>query len=287
MRYLYSILKFVPDPARGETVNLGALAGSDETGDWELRTISNFSRARAIDDEGALGSALTFVEDIEDRIGALQRLPGFSGEQISVAVVERWAQEMNNVVQFSEPLPLLADSAAEALDVVFEELVVDPARREFPFLKKHPAVSRTAGAYREARIPDEAIAKHLDVGAGPFRGSFDFGLHNGQLVQLVKCWSFQLPGQDELAEEVKAWAWLVERLRETGGEGSSETRTYPIGGEADVAVVYVPPIGNRPSSAFDEASAAFISLNVRAVEMSSAGEVAREGARRLAEGAHR
>jgi hypothetical protein len=282
MAYVYSIVRFVPDPARGEAVNLGAIAGSDEAGDWELRTISNFSRARAIDDEGALGSALSFIEDIEDRIAALDELPGFAGESMSAAVLNRWSEEMNNVIQFSEPLPVLAGSASDALVLLFEEYVVDPARREFPFLKKHPAVARTAQAYRSIHIPEESIATRVDVESGPFRGQFDFGIHNGAIVQLVKCWSFQLPGQAELAEEVKAWAWLVERIRDTGGDGSTDHARLPVAEATDVAVVYVPPSAGRHAPAFDEAAAAFATLGVTAVEFEDADRVAAEGARRLA-----
>ena len=34
MRFVYSLVRFVPDPARGEFVNVGAIAGSEESSDW-------------------------------------------------------------------------------------------------------------------------------------------------------------------------------------------------------------------------------------------------------------
>lgn len=287
MSYVYSVVKFVPDPARGEAVNFAALAGDDESGDWELRTISNFGRVRSIDDRNALGSALSFIEDIEDHIAAVDQLPGLTIEPLSRDLVERWSQEMRNVVQFTPPAPVIAASAADALDLIFDELLVDPARREYRFLKKHRAVASTVQAYRRAQIPEEAIATKLRVEAGEFHDAFDFGVHNGRLVQLVRCWSFQLPGQAQLAEEVKAWAWVVERLRESGGRATSDVRRFDIGrGDVDVAVVYVPPITDQPSPAFEEASAAFGKLDVRAVETEHASAVATEAARRLAVASH-
>ena len=39
MPYFFSLLRFVPDTARGEFVNLGAIAGDSEVVDWELRLI--------------------------------------------------------------------------------------------------------------------------------------------------------------------------------------------------------------------------------------------------------
>ena len=64
MRYTYSVIRFVPDPVRGEFVNVGVLAGSDESSEWELRTVENLKRARAVDDKGLLGLVWSFVNDI-------------------------------------------------------------------------------------------------------------------------------------------------------------------------------------------------------------------------------
>ncbi len=288
MTYVYSVMKFVPDPARGEAVNFGALAGDDETGDWELRTISNFGRVRSIDDRNAFGAALSFIDDIERHIAALGQLPEFTTERLSRGLLERWSEEMRNVVQFTLPAPVVAASAADALDLIFDELLVDPARREYRFLKKHRAVASTAEAYRRVRLPEEAIAKKLSVEAGEFHDTFDFGVHNGRMVQLVRCWSFQLPGQSELAEEVKAWAWVVERIREQGGRAVDDSRSFDLErGDLDIAVVYVPPNQEERSPAFEEASAAFDALQIRAVDTDHADNVAEEAMRRLAVSSHR
>jgi hypothetical protein len=45
MRYVYSVVRYVPNPASGEFVNIGVIAGSDETGDWSLRQAGNQRRA--------------------------------------------------------------------------------------------------------------------------------------------------------------------------------------------------------------------------------------------------
>lgn len=36
--------------------------------------------------------------------------------------------------------------------------------------------------------------------SGAYDGMFDFAVFNGRAVQLVQCWSFQLPNQADLAE---------------------------------------------------------------------------------------
>jgi len=45
---VYSLIRYVPDPARGEFVNVGAIAGSEDAGDWQVRQLQNPARARAL-----------------------------------------------------------------------------------------------------------------------------------------------------------------------------------------------------------------------------------------------
>ncbi len=45
MRYVYSLVRFVPDPARGEFVNVGAIAGSEDGAEWQIRQVENTVRA--------------------------------------------------------------------------------------------------------------------------------------------------------------------------------------------------------------------------------------------------
>src|SRR6266511_5505150 len=168
MGYHYSLLRFVPDPARGEFVNLGILAGDDEAEDWELRLIQNLRRAKAIDDKGALGLALSFASDLEEHIVAIEQLPGTAGTTpISVDFVGQLSDEMQNVVQLSPPAPVDAESAETALDMLFSELVVDPTSHRFRFQKKHRAVVSPRQAYRAHEIPEEAITEKAPVSAGP------------------------------------------------------------------------------------------------------------------------
>jgi hypothetical protein len=80
----------------------------------------------------------------------------------------------------------VADSAEGALDLIFDELVVDPAARRLDFERKYRAVRSTRQAYRDHGIEDGAIQRHAMVTARAFRGQFDFAVFNGQVVQLVQ-----------------------------------------------------------------------------------------------------
>jgi hypothetical protein len=283
MTYQYSVLRFVPDPARGEFVNLAVIAGDDDLGDWELRGVSRYRRAKAIDEDDRLGAALDFVARLDDRISTQSLWP--EGGPLVTDELNRWSVEMQNIVQVTQPTPVVAQSAAEAVELLYERLIVDPEAREYGE-KKFRAVQSTREAYREHEVPDTAIARWASVRVGPYNAPFDFAVHNGQAVQLVQCWSFQQTGQAELAEQVKSWAWVVHELRKVNGSvlGRGEAEARPVDSGVEVASVYIPPRSEDSSEAYDEAMAAFEEVNVLAVPVSEAGELGSRAAAYLGGG---
>jgi len=173
MSFQFSLIRFVPDPARGEFVNIGAIAGSDAAGEWELRLVSNLSRAKALDDRGVLSKAFAYAAGLEDNIAALDQLPEAAGaEPISSELLRRRAREMNNVVQFSMPAPIAADGAETALELVFDQLILDAARKSFPFEKKHRAQGAARRAYQAHDVPATAIRERAPVRSGVYDGLF-------------------------------------------------------------------------------------------------------------------
>jgi len=121
MRFVYSLVRFVPDPARGEFVNIGTIAGSEESSEWQWRQIENPVQARAIDDRKSLEAVWAFL----DRVG--REMDDYERSQVSlfepnVELSEAWLQQLyvahRNVVQLTPPTPMVAASADEALDRV-------------------------------------------------------------------------------------------------------------------------------------------------------------------------
>jgi hypothetical protein len=288
MTYTYSLLRFVPDPARGEFVNFGILAGDDDAGDWELRLLQNYKRAKAIDETGALKVALGFVDDLEAHLAALENVPETAAvAPLSLELVGRLSEEMQNVVQVTAPAPVVATSAREALDILYDQLLVDPQARTYPFEKKNRAYATTRRAYRQHQIPDESFAERAPLTTGPdgaYDGVFDFAIFNGQAVQLAHCWSFQIPNQIELADQVKSWAWVVKEIRNGGGTIRVGDRDVHIPGGVDleIAAISVPPLeGQEDTHAYDEARAAFNETNVRELRTDDADALARRAAELL------
>src|SRR5438445_3086798 len=68
MRYVYSVARFVPDPIRGECVNLGVIVGSDRSCEWAIRTGEPSKTARALDRRRLLPPVVAHLERIAGTI---------------------------------------------------------------------------------------------------------------------------------------------------------------------------------------------------------------------------
>lgn len=252
-------------------MNIGAIAGDDVTGDWELRLVSSLKRAKALDQQGVLADAAAFAAGLQDHIAALEELAPTT-EQISRELLKRCSVEMQNIVQLTPPAPVAADSADQALQMIFEQLVLDESPLTFSFEKKHRALGAARKAYKENRVSG-AVKERAPVRSGVFDGTFDFAVHNGRAVQLAQCWSFQLPNQTDLAEQVKSWSWVVHELRKSGGAVLVDGAEVEIPKDLDIYSVVIPPQPNQESPAYEEAEAAFEEVGVQQVPPDKANEL--------------
>jgi hypothetical protein len=279
MRHAYSLIRFVPDPARGEFINVGAIVGSEESSEWEVRQIENPVRARWLDEKGTLDAVWSFV----DRIG--RQIDEYEGSlstllEPSEELSERWLEELHNshrnIVQLTPPTPIVAENATEALDRIFDLMLEDPARQTYPFAKKHRALAAARGAFRRYSLErGRNLFERVVVRAAENRERIDFAVTNGRVVQLTQTWSFQVPDQEALAEQIKAWGWTVRRIREEGGSLEVDSvHRLEIPKEVDIAVVYVPPDADQPTGAFEGATGVFEKVKATAVTDDAADEVA-------------
>lgn len=224
-------------------------------------------RARRLDENGALKAVWIVADDVGRRIDRamdeeLELIA--AAEQPSEEWLRRLWRESNNIVQFSEPTPVSAENAKEAVDFIFHRLVVDPESIELNYSRKSTAVSAIRTAYANLGLKrHDQFLEHFTVQARHYREDFDFVVANGKAIQLTQAWSFQIPNQRDLAELVKAYAFTVRDLRQTGGLAIKGDRRIEIPANVDVAAVCIPPREGSPTTAFDVARSAFDDREVR------------------------
>ncbi len=283
MRFIYSIIRFVPDTARGEFINVGVLAGSEETGEWDIRTVSNQKRARNLDDQDALPAVWQFLNEVGrlvDNNDPNERLV------VEQRLTEQWLNELwqtsNNVIQFSQPTPINAATLDDAISSLYGTFILDPTTATLSYLRKTRAVNAMRNAYvAEGLRKDIDLHEHSIVHAGDFVEQFDFAVANGAAVQLSQAWSFQIPNQAQLSQNVKAFAFTVEQIRKLGGKAITEvSRQIDIPREVDVSAVCILPV-DRDTEVFREAQAAFQEAGVHLVEFGKEAQMSKEAASML------
>lgn len=284
-RYLYALVRCVPDPRTGEFINVGAIAGDAETGDWAIRQVSSEKRAFKLAGSAALESVHGFLARAQEAIEMQELLFDQDADSNVEYLTEDWLHALyrnhRNVVQLAPPTPMLATSAEEALDLVFERMIVDPVSQpRNSGTTKHAVLAGVRAAYQLAQLPPSLIRQRADVFVGAnLHSAVDFAIANGAAVQLTQAWSFQVNGINDITTQVKSWAYALSRIRD--GETArviSDSQVSNIFPDVDLQVVVALPKTTEQTEAFGEATQVFAELGATVNETQSAQNVANRAA---------
>lgn len=292
MRHVYSIVRFVPNPANGECVNLGLIAGSENSAEWVLRTISRQSRASHLGDTDSLRGVMAYLRRLGTELNVYSTTYARGGIAVPAnqeRLDERWlaelASQQRGIVQFTAPTPVDVDSAEAAVDLLWDHLIVEPSPRSYRRQTKKVALRAVRSAFRGVPIHGRNVLETTRLDSEGFSAPIDFAVHNGSMAYLTQCWSFQLRDKERLLDSVQSWSWAIRALRSSGGSLTSETGIeLQVANDVGLAVVYVPPAGPEDQDAFDKAQGAFSDRDVAAslvVGVERASEVADEASAAL------
>jgi Protein of unknown function (DUF3037) len=253
-KYQYSVVRCVPEPSTGEFINIGAIAGSWEEGDWAARQIGNWQRALRLCSSAQLGVVSKFIADATDQIEA--------AEAFLYPLDQHWLESLRvgrrNIIQLSEPQLAFGDSADQVLDYVFSNQLIEPAKTTRKFIDKNRLLTRIKNQVRQA-IPNEKVAERpfLTVG-GHITTQLDIAFGADRAVQLTQAFSFQKGTVDEVATDVKAWGYVLEKVR-NGAPSRLMSRSglLSLGVDVDLGVVIAEPTTPQQTEIFEEASEVF------------------------------
>jgi hypothetical protein len=288
-RYVYSLVRCVPDPQTGEFVNIGAIAGDPESGDWSIRQVGSESRARKLAGTGQLDAVHRFLSEAGTQIDAM-REQADDGGIAAYPLGENWLQKLHydlrNVVQLSEPIPIAAEDVEEALDYIFARQIIDPqSQPREPAVTKMRVISDLRNAYRRAALTDLYIESRPELFVGAHvHALIDFAVVASQTLQISQGWSFRRNHVEEVPVQVKAWGYAIEQLRQRNDARVMTTRGVPsrITSNVDVRVVVVPPQTGEQRRAWEEADQVFRELKVAVHNLDEVDAVATEAAKLVA-----
>jgi hypothetical protein len=297
-RYLYSTVRVVSDPANGEFATIAAVAGSDETGDWFVRRLQNDARAARFCGADAIAAANDFLARLElsiaDWTDPSMELDLTEQSQGGERPSEKWLAETagwrRHVVQLSPPSPIIAASAADALDLVFDSMFHEPESRKRPMTKWALSSALNKSYSRVGLKSGQDFSQNVQLAAsGPHMYSYpvDYAvIAHRAAVQLVQMWSFRIAsGQaGSLSRDVKAWGWTLRELQKHGGTIAVGQQQISVPNNVDVEVVLAPPVESRLEKPYEEAQAVFEVVNARVLSHGHEERVAERAAQLLAQG---
>lgn len=246
VQYRYWIVRYVPDAARGEFVNVGIVVGRDG-GDWALRRANSLRRA------SRLGGNASTLEPWLTRLGRViadHQSPPLFGSLVERPLSSAWMSHLggrlNNAVQLSDATPIEAESAEEAASFLYPFLIAEVAVR--PGVRTR---SRLVRDLRDHYLFDanltygQGLVYRPRASVGRQRGRFDFAVIGDRVSQLSQVWSFDVKDTDNLEQEIQSWSFLVERLRHDGGQiatkSEGQLQVDQIAPVVPISVVYQAP----------------------------------------------
>ncbi|MFI0417633.1 DUF3037 domain-containing protein [Spongiactinospora sp. 9N601] len=265
-KYLYSIVRCLPDPRTGEFVNVGAIAGDPRTGDWAVRRVSNTERIKRFAPNAAIDVTDRFIVRLTSQIAEAREALETSD---SLPFDEQWLQRLHhdhrNIVQLSPPAPIVANHAEAALDIIFRHMIIDPASQQRPVtIRKSEVIEDLRKAYVDAQIPAHLLRPRSEVFIGDkLHSNVDIAIANGEVMQLAQGWSFRVTHLDRVITQVKAWGFALERLR-IGDEArlvDTEGRLSSVARDVDLQIVIATPETSEQEAAYEEADQVFRMLH--------------------------
>ncbi|ABM12291.1 DUF3037 domain-containing protein [Mycolicibacterium vanbaalenii] len=283
IRYVYSVIQVTPKLSAGETVNVAVIAGNDQVGDWSLRRVHDTNRARRFCGINAMTAAEEFLARTEERIDALreedfaQWLGDFVGPAtpVSEQLIDELAGWRRGVVRLTTPMPVIADSAEEALDLLVPDLLVETAPRSFARMTKKKLVADMSRSYLRAGLFHEQLLARPQLVVGQYRQfetNADIAVATDRVVQICNAWSFQIADRADLLRSVQAWGWNMRELRDYGGVLEAQQLEVPA--DVDIEVVVAPDTSSEGQRALENAQLVFEEVQAKVVAWEDRDRVA-------------
>ncbi|WBQ05303.1 DUF3037 domain-containing protein [Kribbella sp. CA-293567] len=284
MRYDYWVVRYVPDVVRGEFVNIGVIAGHDD--EWSYRRVSNLRRAARLGGSPSYSDAFSqkIERVIEARLEAVDAFfPDGSTPAFGRGDIEDLRVRMNNLVQLSDPRPVLARSADEAVKLAFELMVVESEADV-----NHRTRTRVVHRLRDAFALRPELGRHVSrsqlAAVGAQETSIDFAVEDGIVRQMSQVWAFDVKDTRNLQTQIQAWNYLLALLREDGGRltpRNHNSNGVQIPSGVEINAVYADPVTAAGEAQFAIAREGWRRLGVDVVPSSESESIIDEAERLL------
>ena len=244
-KYKYSIVRFVPSPTRGEQVNLGLIVGCDATSEWTMEIVGQKSRVKKLDDAGIWPQIAAELERLQLRFPTDDDAPSVAGASISEEWLAQMAAQSMNVIQYSTPQLVLAEDVESAVTKLWDIFIVETVRQKRNSVSKRQVVSQYLKSLQSSHLNPDHLKQHARLKTSHKSASIDVAIHNGVAKRLTQCWSLQVQDTEKLLNEVKAWSWTMQVLRNSGGVITTPAGSIGVPKNVELSIVYAQAPANQ------------------------------------------
>ena len=145
----YSVVRYVPDPAREECINVGVVVTTDDGGYVACRFVHNWSRAARFG-----GKDVAFLKDFAESLKTeIQRQPSLlQPERFTGKLLAAFATDWCNSIQFSVPRASVAEDPSVLLGELAAQFLVEEPSSEGHASPVHVLERRFRDLLRENRL---------------------------------------------------------------------------------------------------------------------------------------
>lgn len=226
MIYQYSIVRYVPDPTRGEQLNVGVVVAAEDDSYFGARFASSrdASRLRRLgfgEDFGFLWDLASEME--EQKRGAQLAFEMKGGVTWGIGPISAATREWANSIQFSELRGAVDDDPDALLERLFSQYVsVRRERRERArdrrWVKRKVTLGLRQGLEALNQDPGKVLHRDERITGAHDHHTFDYALVNGKVRHLIETLSFEAGDRHLRKTRADALAWAIDDLRQVDSQ---------------------------------------------------------------------
>lgn len=277
MLYRTRTIRYVPDVAREEFVNLGIIVIGERPGDLAVELLETVGQIPAIG--GPRDAALSAARRIRRELLEYRSDPGrLELDEASSAHghLSLLARNAYNMIQFGDERVADGVSADALAEFLFGHLVArqTPIRRHHRLTRLRHEVLST---YRQRPEIIPHVAADPTLSAGGREGSVDLAVVVRKVFELNTAFTFQGDPTQQLRERVDAWSFRMQRLRDQGGTlTTKDDETIPVPGDTPIIAVIQAPKTAQQYELYREVTVPWPSLGITEVPQPELNKHARD-----------
>ena len=258
MKFHYWALRYVPDVAREEFINVGVVVSDPRSGEGRTRVVNEVSQVPELGSPRAASreAALRSLRSLDQRLKVFSR----SDQEIEISqglsldgTMSRMQSHMNNLIPVSPRGLIAASNVDDAVNFLYNDLVFrqDAQRRpQYRTRVRKAAIEKYLNCDRLAN----KVVKRPSVKSTGRDVAIDLAVVDGTVQELSRGFSFAGQVNTQLVNGFDAWTLRAFNLRQAGGTlfGFSEAESLIVSSDVPIIAVTDEPKSKKQRELFQQ-----------------------------------